>query len=108
MTQTQSEEHLRELVGRIFTDQKFAQQLEFDPENALRQAGISLTEPQREAIQAGARNKLAVPGAGEAVAAFVSPVGTRRDSGDQTGRQRCGVIGGRRREKVISTQKTHN
>ena len=74
MTQAQNEEHLRALVGRIFTDQKFVHQLESDPENALRQAGISLSEPQREAIQAGARQQLAVPGAGEAVAAFVSPV----------------------------------
>lgn len=74
MTEAQNEEHLRALVGRIFSDDKFAHQLESDPEGALKQAGISLSQPQREAIHAGARQTLTVPTSGEAVAAFVSPV----------------------------------
>ena len=38
------------LVGRIFTDPQFADALERNPEQALQQAGITLSAEQRSAI----------------------------------------------------------
>jgi hypothetical protein len=65
------QQQFNELIGRVFSDQSFAQALEKDPEKALKDAGYSLDQHQLEAI----RNKPATAANVDAnVAAFVRPV----------------------------------
>lgn len=63
------------LVGRIFTDPKFAQSLEQNPEQALRSAGYNLNEHQLTALKKGAAETRGLATSDpNAVAAFVRPV----------------------------------
>jgi hypothetical protein len=72
---TAADKNFSEIVGRIFSDEKFAQGLERSPEATLREAGYKLDDNQLKALNAGAadaRNLAAVDPT--TVAAFVSPV----------------------------------
>jgi anti-sigma-K factor RskA len=72
---TPEDQQFSALVGRIFTDEKFAQALEQRPEQALREAGFNLNAEQVKAIQSGGleARSLATSDA-TAVAAVVRPV----------------------------------
>lgn len=70
-----NDDALRALVGRVFTDQAFAQSMEQNPEQALKQAGYQLDDQQRRAIQSGRHHQAALAGPDPAaVAAIVAPV----------------------------------
>lgn len=73
MSQAAEEKAFSELVGRIFTDEKFAQGLEHDPEKTLHDAGYHLNQHQKTALQSGKGQSLAVENVG-ATAAIVKPV----------------------------------
>jgi len=72
-TPSAEDRRFSELVGRIFSDEQFAQSLERDPEQALRQAGVQLNDQQLQAIRAGGAHTLTAPTDAN-VAAFVRPV----------------------------------
>ncbi|HEY0328692.1 MAG TPA: Os1348 family NHLP clan protein [Rhodopseudomonas sp.] len=69
---TASDRTFSELVGRIFSDEKFAQALESNPAAALRDAGYKLDDTQVKALNSPEARNLAA--ADPSVAAFVSPV----------------------------------
>jgi hypothetical protein len=58
-----------EIIGRIFTDEKFAHGLEQNPEKALRDAGYKLDASHLKALGSAAHGQDAMN-----VAAFVRPV----------------------------------
>jgi len=79
---TNSDKEFSKIVGRIFSDEKFAQGLESDPESTLKAAGYTLDSNQVKALS-DSRTRAAAAGLGDAatanvsdaqVAAFVSPV----------------------------------
>jgi hypothetical protein len=69
---TGSEQQFSQLVGRIFSDPKFATALEQNPEKALKDAGFKLNEQQTTALKSAAVRDLEVSDTN--VAAFVRPV----------------------------------
>lgn len=69
------EQAFAQLVGRIFTDDKFAQALEKDPQQAIKSAGIDLNDNQLRALATSRVDQRMVASSdGAQVAAFVRPV----------------------------------
>jgi hypothetical protein len=107
-TQSAEEQKFSELIGKVFTDPKFAQAMEHDPEKALKDHGIHLNEHQKKALTAGKADvRNLTPQDATQVAAFVRPVVSVLTKGTQPAVQvvRRGRTGGRgaRREEVAAT-----
>lgn len=73
-TNPAGEKQFAELIGRIFSDPKFAQAMEHDPEKALRDAGVKLDDHHVKALHAGTANIRNVAAEASNTAAFVRPV----------------------------------
>jgi hypothetical protein len=69
MASPAGDKQFTEIVGRIFTDDKFAQGLEHNPEKALRDAGYKLDAGHLKALSAAQSHDQ-----DSMVAAFVAPV----------------------------------
>ena len=67
------DKQLAQVIGRIFSDEKFAQRLEKHPEEALREAGVSLSPEQKKSL-AGKTEHFTVPASGEAAISWTKPL----------------------------------
>lgn len=72
--QSESEKHLAQVIGKIFSDEKFAHALESNPEEALKQVGVHLSADQKSTLAKSRSETFALPPAGEAAIPWTRPV----------------------------------